>query len=108
MTRTLKPQLSSTVDGILFGWRAQADQHHGSATFASIVPGPTFTLFPSGKLHMVVDTLSTREATAAEEQELRSALAAGQVEITLAHRGSRNRIVLHAATGNPLPAGGEA
>ncbi|MFV3332905.1 hypothetical protein ACNFIA_18335 [Pseudomonas sp. NY15437] len=100
MTKTQRPKLSDTVDGVLFGWKHQAQSH--SATFAKICPGPTFTLMADGKLHKVVAAHLTAEVTPREEQELRDAIAAGQVEIYRLEAGTKRKVIMHQATGLPL------
>ncbi|MBF3053556.1 hypothetical protein HKW90_03965 [Pseudomonas aeruginosa] len=102
MTKTQRPKLSDTVDGVLFGWKHQAQSH--SATFAAMCPGPTFTLMADGKLHKIVAAHLNTEVTAREEQELRDAIAAGQVEIYRLEAGTKRRVTMHQATGLPLRA----
>lgn len=108
MNRNHTPQLSDTVEGVLYGWKHQAGQSPSSSTFARICPGPTFTILSDGKMHKVVDTISTVEATPHDEQNLRDAISAGQVEIYRLERGAKRKVLMHAATGNPLKSGGEA
>ncbi|RUJ73832.1 hypothetical protein IPC325_23220 [Pseudomonas aeruginosa] len=108
MNRNHTPQLSDTVEGVLYGWKHQAGQSPSSGTFARICPGPTFTILSDGKMHKVVDTISTVEATLHDEQDLRDAISAGQVEIYRLVRGAKRKVLMHAATGNPLKSGGEA
>ncbi|HHH9443122.1 TPA: hypothetical protein ACP32N_005110 [Pseudomonas aeruginosa] len=102
MTKAQRSMISDTVDGVLYGWKHQADLHSGSASFAVVYPGPTFTLMADGKLHKVVETHLTTVATLSDVQEMRDAIAAGQVEIYRQEPGTKRKVILHSATGLQL------